>query len=52
MHDPRLLGREQLGPDRGEVGEQDGDLALGEVLIALALRRQVLATSSGRRAQL
>jgi hypothetical protein len=52
MHDPRLLGREQLGPDRGEVGEQDGDLALGDVLIALALRRQVLATSSGRRAQL
>jgi hypothetical protein len=50
--DPRLLGRKQLVPDRGEVGEQEGDLALGDVLIALALRRQVLPTSSGRRAQL
>jgi hypothetical protein len=30
LDDPCLLGWEQLGPDSGEVGEQDGDLAFGE----------------------
>jgi hypothetical protein len=38
LHDPSLLGREQLVPDRGEVGEQDRDLALGDLVVALALR--------------
>jgi hypothetical protein len=30
LDDARLLGGEQLAPDRGEVGEQDGDLAFGD----------------------
>jgi hypothetical protein len=32
LDDPRLLGGEQLGPDRGEVGEQYGDLELNPLL--------------------
>jgi len=48
LDDSRLLGREQLVPDRGEVGEQDGNLALGDLVLGLALRvRQVRAISSG-----
>jgi hypothetical protein len=35
----RLLGREQLVPDCGEVGEQDSDLALGDLVLTLSLRR-------------
>ena len=38
LDDPRLLGGEQLVPDRGEVGEQDSDLALGDLVPALSLR--------------
>ena len=37
LDDPRLLGGEQLVPDRGEAGEQAGDLALGDLVLALAL---------------
>jgi hypothetical protein len=37
LDDTRLLGREQLAPDRGEVGEQNRDFALGD-LVGLALR--------------
>ena len=40
LDDPRLLGGEQLVPDRGEVGEQDRDLALGDLVLALPLRRR------------
>jgi hypothetical protein len=39
LDDPSLLGGEQLVPDRGEVGEQARHLALGDVVVALALRR-------------
>jgi hypothetical protein len=38
LDDARLLGGEQLAPDRGEVGEQDRDLALGDVIATLSLR--------------
>jgi hypothetical protein len=31
LNDARLLGREQLVPDRGEVREQDRDLAFGDL---------------------
>jgi hypothetical protein len=41
-----LLGREQLVPDSGEVGEQDGDLALGNVF--LAFRESMAGTASLR----
>jgi hypothetical protein len=37
LDDPRLLGREQLVPYRGELGEKDGDLALSDLLIAFPL---------------
>jgi hypothetical protein len=40
LDDPRLLGGEELVPDRGEVGEQDCDLALGDLVLALALCRR------------
>jgi hypothetical protein len=40
LDDPRLFGGEQLVPDRGEVGEQDGDLAFGDAVVALSLRRR------------
>jgi hypothetical protein len=46
LHDPRLLDWEQLVPDGGEVGEQDGDLALGDLAVAL------LGGGPGRRDQL
>jgi hypothetical protein len=36
LDDTRLVGREQLAPDRGEVGEQNRDFALGD-LVGLAL---------------
>ena len=39
LDDARLFGGEQLVPDRGEVGKQDGDLALGDLVLALPLRR-------------
>ena len=32
LDDASLLGGEQLGPDRGELGEQDGDLELNPIL--------------------
>jgi hypothetical protein len=38
LDDACLLGGEQLVPNRGEVGEQESDLALGGVVLALALR--------------
>jgi hypothetical protein len=50
LHDARLLGREQLVPDRGEVGQQDDDLALClcDVIVAPPFAAaQVRATSSG-----
>jgi hypothetical protein len=46
LDNARLLGGEQLAPDRGEVGEQDGDLALGDLAVAL------LGGGPGRRDQL
>jgi hypothetical protein len=36
LDDTRLLGQEQLAPDRGEVGEQNRNFALGD-LVGLAL---------------
>jgi hypothetical protein len=42
-----LLGGEQLVPDCGELGEQDGDFALGDVVVARFATAQVRATSSG-----
>jgi hypothetical protein len=35
LDDPRLLGGEQLVPDRGEVGEQARDPALGDLRFAV-----------------
>ena len=46
LDDPRLLGGEQLVPDRGEAGEQAGDLALGDLVLALALCRRFLPSGS------
>jgi hypothetical protein len=37
LHDPCLLGREQLAPDRGETAEENRNLALGD-LVARSLR--------------
>jgi len=37
LDDAHLLGGEQLVPDRGEVGEQARDLALGDLLLTFAL---------------
>jgi hypothetical protein len=42
LDDPGLLGREQLVPDRRKIGEQDRDLALGDLVLALALCRRFL----------
>jgi hypothetical protein len=42
LDDARLLGAEQLAPDRGEAGEQAGDLAFGDLVLALALCRRFL----------
>jgi hypothetical protein len=42
-----LLRREQLAPDRGEVGEQDGNVALGNAIAFPLPIAQVRATSSG-----
>jgi hypothetical protein len=42
LDDPRLLRREQLVPHYGEVGEQDRGLALGDLVLALPLRRRFL----------
>jgi hypothetical protein len=39
LDDARLLGREQLVPDGGEIREQDGDLAFRDVVLTLPLRR-------------
>jgi hypothetical protein len=48
LDDPRLLGREQLGPDRGELRQQDRD---SRSVISSSPSRcaaaQVRATSSG-----
>jgi hypothetical protein len=39
LDDPRLLGREQFVPDHGEVGEQNRNLALGDLVISSRRRR-------------
>jgi hypothetical protein len=44
LDDPRLLDREQLVPDGRELGEQDSDLALGNVF--LAFRKSMAGTAS------
>jgi hypothetical protein len=36
LDDARLLDRKKLAPNGGEVGEQAGDLALGDLVLALA----------------
>jgi hypothetical protein len=50
LDDARLLGREQLVPDRGEVGARDRDLALGD-LVVLSLRRSPSPRHDLRRGQ-
>ena len=51
LDDARLLGGEQLAPDRGEVGEQNRDLALGDLVLALSLRRRPRSRDQLRRGQ-
>ena len=41
LEDSRLLGRERLVPDGGEVGEQDCDLTLGDLVLALSLHQAI-----------
>jgi hypothetical protein len=48
LDDARLLGGEQLSPDRGEVGEQERHLAPGDLVrLSRFAPAQVRATSSG-----
>jgi hypothetical protein len=37
LHDPRLLGGQQLVPDGGEIGEQACDLTLGDLVLVIPL---------------
>jgi len=50
MDDPRLFGGKQLVLDSGEVGEQDRDLALGD-LVRLSLRHRPGPSDHLRRGQ-
>jgi hypothetical protein len=40
LDDPRVLGREQLVPDGGELSEENRNLALGDLVFAISLRRR------------
>ena len=51
LDDASLFGGEQLVPDRGEVGKQDGDLALGDLVLALPLKRRPGTRDELRRGQ-
>jgi hypothetical protein len=48
LDDPGLFGWEQLVPDRGKVGQQDGDITLDDLASPSRLAAaQVCATTSG-----
>jgi hypothetical protein len=51
LHDPSLLGGEQLVPDCGELGEQDGDLALGDFVLVIPLGRRPGSSDQLRRSE-
>ena len=49
MHDPRLLGRKQLIPQRVELQQRVPNLVLGDVALLARAARQVPTTTYGCR---